>query len=57
MYQKLKTQKTEINSLDVLFKVLDKHNKRMENFKEIKSVHKIYIGTPHILKITLWKKH
>ena len=57
MYQKLKTQRTEINSLDVLFKVLDKHNKRMENFKEIKSVHKIYIGTPHILKITLWKKH
>lgn len=54
-YEKIKTTNHELSNLASVFRVLDKlkNNKLLESYK---IVHRIYIGKPHVLKITLWKK-
>jgi hypothetical protein len=54
-YVKIKTINHEISNLASAFRVLEKikTNKLLENYK---IVHRIYIGKPHELKITLWRK-
>jgi len=52
-YQKIKTVTHKIKNLSTLFYINDKFKKSLK--EDYKMTHRVYVGNPNELKITLWK--